>query len=291
MKRKVLIRQIGRYLIDFGLIAICYQLSLFFRGINEYFKADILFLVMSFLGWLWVSRYSNIYTDRRSKKFSEEIVLVGYHMILLTVTLGAGIFFLRLNQMIFSAQFINLFLIFLGIGTLIVKYFFRKRIHSYLQAGQLYDKVLLIGTTPSAHNFLKTINKYYYYGYKCIGFVDIGDSQIEGYKYFGNLDKLETVIKSEFVDEIVIALPASRQSEIQKCIDVCDYNKIKVSILPDLTQFNTSTIYINNIGQMPVINVGNLPLDSLENKLIKRTFDIFFAMVFFIFCVIGNFFI
>ena len=111
MKRKVLIRQIGRYLIDFGLIAICYQLSLFFRGINEYFKADILFLVMSFLGWLWVSRYSNIYTDRRSKKFSEEIVLVGYHMILLTVTLGAGIFFLRLNQMIFSAQFINLFLV------------------------------------------------------------------------------------------------------------------------------------------------------------------------------------
>ena len=85
------------------------------------------------------------------------------------------------------------------------------------------------------------------------------------------------------MDEIVIALPASRQSEIQKCIDVCDYNKIKVSILPDLTQFNTSTIYINNIGQMPVINVGNLPLDSLENKLIKRTFDIFFAMVFFIF--------
>ena len=283
MKRKVLIRQIGRYLIDFGLIAICYQLSLFFRDINEYFKADILFLAMSFLAWLWVSRYSNIYTDRRSKKFSEEIVLVGYHMILLTVTLGAGIFFLRLNQMIFSAQFINLFLIFLGIGTLIVKYFFRKRIHSYLQAGQLYDKVLLVGTTPSAHNFLKTINKYYYYGYKCIGFVDIGDSQIEGYKYFGNLDKLETVIKSEFVDEIVIALPASRQSEIQKCIDVCDYNKIKVSILPDLTQFNTSTIYINNIGQMPVINVGNLPLDSLENKLIKRTFDIFFAMVFFIF--------
>ena len=283
MKRKVLIQQIGRYLIDFALIVICYQLSLFFTDLNEYYKVDILFLGMSFLGWLWVSRYSNLYSDRRSKKFSEEIVLVGYHMVLLTVILGAGIFFLRLNQVIFSVRFIKLFLIFLGVGTLAVKYFFRKRIHAYLQEGQLFDNVLLVGSTPSALNFLKTINQFYYYGYKCVGFLDIQESKIEGYKYYGNLDNIEAVVKSESVDEVVIALPASRQAEIQNCIDVCDYYKIKVSILPDLRQYNNSTIYINNIGQMPVINVGNLPLDSLENKLIKRSFDIFIASVFFIF--------
>jgi putative colanic acid biosynthesis UDP-glucose lipid carrier transferase len=283
MKRKVLIQQIGRYLIDFALIVICYQLSLFFTDLNEYFKVDILFLGMSFLGWLWVSRYSNLYSDRRSKKFSEEIVLVGYHMVLLTVILGAGIFFLRLNQVIFSVRFIKLFLIFLGVGTLAVKYFFRKRIHAYLQEGQLFDNVLLVGSTPSALNFLKTINQFYYYGYKCVGFLDIQESKIEGYKYYGNLDNIESVVKSESVDEVVIALPASRQAEIQNCIDVCDYYKIKVSILPDLRQYNNSTIYINNIGQMPVINVGNLPLDSLENKLIKRSFDIFIASIFFIF--------
>ena len=283
MKRKVLIQQIGRYLIDFALIVICYQLSLFFTDLNEYYKVDILFLGMSFLGWLWVSRYSNLYSDRRSKKFSEEIVLVGYHMVLLTVILGAGIFFLRLNQVIFSVRFIKLFLIFLGVGTLALKYIFRKRIHAYLQEGQLFDNVLLVGSTPSALNFLKTINQFYYYGYKCVGFLDIQESKIEGYKYYGNLDNIESVVKSESVDEVVIALPASRQAEIQKCIDVCDYYKIKVSILPDLRQYNNSTIYINNIGQMPVINVGNLPLDSLENKLIKRSFDIFIASVFFIF--------
>ncbi len=283
MKRKVLIQQIGRYLIDFALIVICYQLSLFFTDLNEYYKVDILFLFMSFLGWLWVSRYSNLYSDRRSKKFSEEIVLVGYHMILLTVILGAGIFFLRLNQVIFSVRFIKLFLIFLGVGTLAVKYFFRKRIHAYLQEGQLFDNVLLVGSTPAAVNFLKTINQFYYYGYKCVGFVDIGDSQIEGYKHFGNLDNIEAVVKSESVDEVVIALPATQQAEIQKCIDVCDFYKIKASILPDLRQYNNSSVFINNIGQMPVINVGNLPLDSLENKIIKRSFDIFIASVFFIF--------
>jgi len=283
MKRKVLIQQIGRYLIDFALIAICYQLSLFFTELNEYYKVDILFLGMSILGWLWVSRYSNLYSDRRSKKFSEEIVLVGYHMVLLTVILGAGIFFLRLNQVIFSVRFIKLFLVFLGVGTLAVKYFFRKRIHAYLQEGQLFDNVLLVGSTPSALNFLKTINQFYYYGYKCVGFLDIQESKIEGYKYYGNLDNIESVVKSELVDEVVIALPATQQAEIQKCIDVCDFYKIKVSILPDLRQYNNSSIYINNIGQMPVINVGNLPLDSLENKIIKRSFDIFIASVFFIF--------
>ncbi|MCX6331869.1 MAG: undecaprenyl-phosphate glucose phosphotransferase [Bacteroidetes bacterium] len=283
MKRKVLIQQVGRYLIDFALIAICYQLSLFFTKINEYYKVDILFLGMSVLGWLWVSRYSNLYTDRRSKKFSEEIVLVGYHMVLFTVILGAGIFFLRLNQVIFSVRFIKLFLIFLGITTLLVKYFFRKRMHAALQEGQLFDDVLLVGSTPAALNFLNSIKQYYYYGYKCVGYVDNTHNNIEGYKNFGTIDNLEEVVKSQVLDEVVIALPASQQVEIQKCIDICDYYKIKVSILPDLRQYNTSSIYINNIGQMPVINVGNLPLDSFENKLIKRSFDIFICMVFFIF--------
>jgi len=53
-------------------------------------------------------------------------------------------------------------------------------------------------------------------------------------------------------------------------------------MLPDLTDFTTSSVFIQNIGQLPVVNIGSLPLDKAENKLVKRIFDIVFASVFFL---------
>jgi putative colanic acid biosynthesis UDP-glucose lipid carrier transferase len=55
-----------------------------------------------------------------------------------------------------------------------------------------------------------------------------------------------------------------------------------VRILPDLTDYTSSSIYINNIGMLPVVNIGHLPLDRTENRLLKRAFDIVFATLFFL---------
>jgi O-antigen biosynthesis protein WbqP len=41
-----------------------------------------------------------------------------------------------------------------------------------------------------------------------------------------------------------------------------------------LTDFTTSSVFVQNIGQLPVVNIGFLPLDKRENKLVKRIFDI-----------------
>ena len=54
-------------------------------------------------------------------------------------------------------------------------------------------------------------------------------------------------------------------------------------ILPNLSEFTSTSVYINNIGLLPVVNVGDLPLDKKENRILKRTFDIIFSLLFFIF--------
>jgi putative colanic acid biosynthesis UDP-glucose lipid carrier transferase len=46
-----------------------------------------------------------------------------------------------------------------------------------------------------------------------------------------------------------------------------------VRILPNLSEFTSSSVYINNIGLLPVVNVGDLPLDKKENRILKRSFD------------------
>jgi putative colanic acid biosynthesis UDP-glucose lipid carrier transferase len=98
----------------------------------------------------------------------------------------------------------------------------------------------------------------------------------------GGLDKLRTILQCNNVDEVFIALPTNEHEKIQHCIAICDQYKIKVRILPNLTEITSSSVYINNIGLLPVVNVGDLPLDKTENRLLKRGFDIFFSILFFL---------
>jgi putative colanic acid biosynthesis UDP-glucose lipid carrier transferase len=167
------------------------------------------------------------------------------------------------------------------------KYAIRKKIHAYLNKGIFYDHVLLVGSTKAAEEFVEAVKKYYYYGYKCIGYIDEQDNLKKECAYLGNLNDLHTILRTTEIDEVFIALPTSENEKIQSCIAICDGLGIKVRILPNLSEFTSSSVYINNIGLLPVVNVGDLPLDKKENRILKRSFDIVFSLLFFI--LLGSF--
>jgi putative colanic acid biosynthesis UDP-glucose lipid carrier transferase len=217
-----------------------------------------------------MSNFSKLYADRRSNKFSEEIIFILYHIILFAVVLSSSLFFLQPGAH-YNYKFFLSFLTYSFLLATITKYILRKNRHAAFYQGKFYDSILLVGDTPAAHNFSETVKKYFYYGYQCVGILAEE-----------NINQLTQKLIETHIDEVVIALPNDKYSLIQQCIDVCDSQKIKVRILPDLRQYATSSVYINNIGRVPVMNVGGLPLDKWENKFLKRVFDILFSLLFFI---------
>jgi putative colanic acid biosynthesis UDP-glucose lipid carrier transferase len=144
-----------------------------------------------------------------------------------------------------------------------------------------------LGTKKDIAEFIDAVKKYYYYGYKCIGYIDDQDQLKKECAYLGNLNDLHTILRTTEIDEVFIALPTNENEKIQDCIALCDGFNIKVRILPNLSEFTTSSVYINNIGLLPVVNVGDLPLDKKENRILKRSFDIVFSLLFFI--LLGSF--
>ena len=205
-----------------------------------------------------------------------------YHSILFIVSLSSVLFFLNLNHK-FPSKFVLVFANILTFLAILSKYAIRKKIHAYLNKGIFYDHVLLVGSTKAAEEFVDAVKKYYYYGYKCIGYIDDQDKLKKECAYLGNLNDLHTILRSTEIDEVFIALPTNENEKIQNCIAICDGLNIKVRILPNLSEFTSSSVYINNIGLLPVVNVGDLPLDKNENKILKRGFDIIFSLLFFIF--------
>jgi putative colanic acid biosynthesis UDP-glucose lipid carrier transferase len=271
---------IARYVIDAPILVVSYLLAARFTGL----LLDVygyLFIPASLIVWYIASSFSRLYADRRSNKFSEEIVFIVYTLIVFTILLSSASFFLR-NFIHFTSYFFTFFLLFLFTLITLTKYIIRKYLHSAIYQGKLFDNILIVGSTPSALDFYETINKYYYYGYKCVGFIDNDNSKMNGCAYHGSINNLAAILKEKHVDEVVIALPNVQNDQIQQCIEVCDYYATKTRIIPDLYQYNSSKIQVNNLGLMPVINVRELPLDKFENKALKNSFDILFACAFFL---------
>ena len=270
-----------KYTADAFVILMAYSLAAFFFNKLKIVHLSAVFYLVSCGLWFVFSFFSKLYSEKRFNKFSEEIVIIIYQGILFAVGLSSILFFLNLNYK-YSSFFIIVYVTFTTTLAIATKYIIRKKIHAALNRGQYYDNVILIGSNTAAQNFHETVSKYYYYGYKCIGFVDNLQNSFESCNYLGNINQLESILNNHPVDEVFIALSSEENRLIQQCISVCDKLQINVRMLPDLSEYTSSSIYINNIGLVPVVNVGHLPLDKKENKLVKRIFDIIFSLIFFL---------
>jgi putative colanic acid biosynthesis UDP-glucose lipid carrier transferase len=275
-----------RYSTDALLICVSYLLSLFLvngRILPANTGGWLMTLTVSVVLWYVSSSFSHLYADRRSNKFSEEIVFIVYTLIIYVVMLSSGFFFLNnLVQIEHTLSFFIVFVLSLFFLLTFTKYIIRKYLHSAIFQGKLFENLLIIGGTPAAFHFYETINKYYYYGYKCIGYIDNAAARMNGCPYKGKIESLPTILQEQAVDEVVIALPITETKRIQECIETCDIHAIKTRIIPDLPQYTSSNIQVNNIGLLPVINIRALPLDNFSNKVMKRVFDILFASLFLI---------
>ena len=269
------------YTLDIIIILIAYSVSKKIIQSTDLHQFSYNFFILSIILWFSMSFFSKIYLEKRSNKFSEEMVQIIYHSILFVVSLTSLLFFLNLNHK-FPSKFIIVYINILCFLAIITKYAIRKKIHASLNKGIYFDKVLLVGSTKAADEFIEAVKKYYYYGYKCIGYIDESDRLKDKTKYLGGLEQLEQILKETIIDEVFIALPTQENDKIQQCISICDKRNIKVRILPNLTEITSSSVYINNIGLLPVVNVGDLPLDKEENRLLKRIFDIVFSVLFFV---------
>ena len=279
-KHQQFLRNIS-FILDIIIILIAYSISKHLIQNVDYQYFNYNFLFLSIVLWFSMSFFSKIYIEKRSNKFSEEMVQIIYHSILFVVSLTSLLFFLNLNHK-FPSKFVIVYINILAFLAVITKYGIRKKIHANLNKGIFYDKVILVGYSKAADEFLEAVKKYYYYGYKCIGYIEDNKISKLDCEYLGSINKLNLILKEKEIDEVFIALSTDENRKIQECIEICDQNNIKVRILPNLTEITSSSVYINNIGLLPVVNVGDLPLDKTENILLKRTFDIFFSILFFL---------
>ncbi len=116
------------------------------------------------------------------------------------------------------------------------------------------------------------------YGLRAIGFLDDFKQINREQKILGKIEDLSTTLENTIIDEVVIALPLTAFSKYHQIIEMCEKAGVRVSIVPDFYDILPATPHFESFGDLPVINVRDIPLDEYVNRVLKRLFDIVFAL-------------
>jgi putative colanic acid biosynthesis UDP-glucose lipid carrier transferase len=274
----------SKYIADLFAILIAFGLSYFVFNadlINVSRKDFSLSVIIISSGWFIAGVFSKLYVDRRTKKFSEEII-VSFYNIAITILVSSSCFFYLFSTKSISNTYWALFFSTIFLFSVLFKYIIRKYTHYLIYKGELTEHFILIGYTRAGTDFIDMVERFKYYGYSCSGIIDDQQITLRNIPYLGKINQLNEILKTKSTPEIILALSNVESGLVKKIIETCEQYNRKVRLIPDLEKYTNANIEVADLGIMPVLNYKKLPLDRLENRLIKRFFDLFFSTLFFL---------
>ena len=140
--------------------------------------------------------------------------------------------------------------------------------------------ILIVGTGELGQAYHSRIERYSLFGNNVIGFLESeGFTGRKNYnqQVLGSIENMEAVHKEYHIDEVVIALPVEEIQWISYVLGFCEREGLRAKILPAYSEFACATV--EELDGLPILNVKEVPLDYLQNRIIKRTFDIVVSLL------------
>lgn len=238
-----------------------------------YIKLDIylIFTVLMIPMYLVLYAFFNLYEPIRTSLFTKECAkIIKSNIVLITIALSSLFIF----KFIHVSRLVIVIFYFVNTGLIILKRGILRRLLSNIRKKGLNLKhVLIVGAGETAYDYLNVIKSNKSYGYSYSGYVS-NSSDFIGEKLGNYTDLLDILYKYKF-DEVICALDICDSKYLEQIVSDCEQSGTKISIIPFCYKYMPSQPYIDQIGNMPLINIRRIPLDNLGNAFMKRTLDIF----------------
>lgn len=155
----------------------------------------------------------------------------------------------------------------------------------YRRSGRSYTRIVIVGCNSTGERLLDEMEFDSGFGYRCQGFFDLYCPPDFAHRklYLGNLSELEEFVTANNTDEIFYAISGENREAVQLILGLCEKHIIKFHYVPQISPYLTRKFRLDSLGQMPVLEVRNNPLERNANRVLKRAFDIAFSGTFLIF--------
>ena len=145
-------------------------------------------------------------------------------------------------------------------------------------------RILIVGNGPPAQVVLEKIQRSPQLGYDVVGFLDeTGMPGLSGdVPVVGGLYDVASVVQSNRVDEVIVALSRSNTEAILDIMDLLDGCNVQVKVFPDVVQMVIQDAGIDDLNGLPLVAIRQSRLRG-KNVIIKRFMDVVVSMAVLVF--------
>ncbi len=162
-----------------------------------------------------------------------------------------------------------------------------------LKAGKVTFNTLILGGNQRAIDLYKEItSREKGLGYNFVGFIDAngksGNGLSEHLPVLGKIDNLSEVIRTQEVEEVIIAIETSEHNRLREILNVLfdprsygrvgDDNCITVKIIPNMYDIMLGSVKMNHVFGAVLIEIQQEMMPRWQ-RLVKRLLDVFVAVV------------
>ena len=235
------------------------------------------FFVIPF--WLFLFQTRKMYATRRTIHFSDEFFPIVRVVVVGMLVVMAAAFFYRafsFSRLVFGLLAVSS-VAFLSLGRFAVLKVEQLRYHR----GRDIKQVIIVGANDTAKRIFQAMMSQPSLGYRVIGYFTSGAKQVlkvPGAKRLGSIAAVPKYLKDHSVDLVLIALSNSEHSKLFDLVRDCQGLRAEMMMAPDMIELMTSRMRIEEIEGVPFIQVREASL-SVWNRILKRAFDVAFALV------------
>ena len=239
---------------------------------------NYMFFLLIGLNLLWIITSNSIgfYDDFYSRNFP--IQFINILKSTATQVFTAIVFIFLAKEDLFTRYFIIYYALFLVAAICFRVILFRKGLKALRKRGKNIRNLLVIGDEKISENIKSMVSGNPDFGYNFVGSIRGEDSIIEIEETNETKYKLEKLLLSEKVEEVVIALATDSSHLLDEIIKICNRRAVKTHIIPDYFHYTSNRFQISTFGDLPIITLRREPLDEIQKRILKRSFDIIFSI-------------
>ena len=137
-------------------------------------------------------------------------------------------------------------------------------------------RVLIVGSGGRARKLAAMLDHSSEWGVDIVGFLDPkGESagRRAGDEILGHVDQISQVLRDNVVEDVIVAVPRKMLVDVQRIVDACQEEGVRLRFLADFYDFNAAKIGLTLVNGVPLISFEPVARDE-SALFVKRIVDV-----------------
>jgi exopolysaccharide biosynthesis polyprenyl glycosylphosphotransferase len=233
------------------------------------------FVLAYAVGWVGVLWLHGLYRSRARWTLRSEGIAIARATIVMALITFSLLFALRLPDV--SRTYLILLFPVQWLVTVASRLVIRRALERLRARGHNLRYVLVVGTGERAQAFAMQLEDHRELGLRIRGFVDDGRRDlVRPWTFLGSLASIESVLRTEIIDEVAICLPFDQWDRMNAIAHLCEEQGKIVRVPIDVLSGMISAGRVEELDGTPVFSLINGP-DRMAALVVKRVFDVVVA--------------